>query len=179
MGIDLTQLIVLWPINYCQDPRTLNAIQTTITIQKHWWTPELDELKQKCIEATDLWKSSGDINNNRIRCKLQYKNAIKEAAASADSSLNDTLYDKLSKQDNTTLWKAWRKRVCSTNLKPASTISGSSGDVNIREEFTNYFKSVVTPISTNADDKYMVRSILYMISLYHWSISVLFIYNFK
>jgi len=31
MGIDLTQLIVLWPINYCQDPRTLNAIQTTIT----------------------------------------------------------------------------------------------------------------------------------------------------
>jgi len=32
MGIDLTQLIVLWPINYCQDPRTLNAIQTTITI---------------------------------------------------------------------------------------------------------------------------------------------------
>ena len=28
MGIDLTQLIVLWPINYCQDPRTLNAIQT-------------------------------------------------------------------------------------------------------------------------------------------------------
>ena len=32
MGIDLTQPIVLWPINYCQDPRTLNAIQTTITI---------------------------------------------------------------------------------------------------------------------------------------------------
>ena len=32
MGIDLTQLIVLWPINYCQDPRTLNAIQTTITV---------------------------------------------------------------------------------------------------------------------------------------------------
>ena len=32
MGIDLTQLIVLWPINYCQDPRTLNVIQTTITV---------------------------------------------------------------------------------------------------------------------------------------------------
>jgi len=28
----LTQLIVLWPINYCQDPRTLNVIQTTITV---------------------------------------------------------------------------------------------------------------------------------------------------
>ena len=32
MGIDLTQPIVLWPINYCQDPRTLNTILFTITL---------------------------------------------------------------------------------------------------------------------------------------------------
>ena len=87
----------------------------------------MDELKQKCIEATDLWKRivrprGGDINSNRIRCKLQYKNAIKEAAASADNSLNDKLYDKLSKKDNTAFWKAWRKRFCSTNLKPATVV---------------------------------------------------------
>ena len=58
-------------------------------VQKHWWTPELDDLKQQCIEATDLWKlagrpRSGDVNSNRVRIKLKYKNAIKEAAANAD-----------------------------------------------------------------------------------------------
>ena len=57
----------------------------------------MDELKQQCIDATDMWKSvgrprSGDVNNNRIRCKLKYKNAIKEAEADADSVFNDDLY---------------------------------------------------------------------------------------
>ena len=46
-------------------------------IHKHWWTPELDELKQQCIQATDIWKQlgrprSGDVNTNRVRCKLRY-----------------------------------------------------------------------------------------------------------
>ena len=36
-------------------------------VQKHWWSPELDELKQQCIQATDTWKQlgrprSGDVN---------------------------------------------------------------------------------------------------------------------
>ena len=114
----------------------------------------MDELKQKCIDATDLWNSigrprSGDINNNRIRCKLQYKNAIKEAAANADCAFNDCLYEKLCKKENTAFWKAWRRRFCSSKLKPASTINGSSGDENIRHEFTHYFKSIVTPASMN------------------------------
>ena len=33
MGIDLTQLIVLWPINYRQDPRTPNTIPFTVTLR--------------------------------------------------------------------------------------------------------------------------------------------------
>ena len=45
-------------------------------VQKHWWTPELDELKQLCIDATDVWKvagkpRSGEVNANRTRTKLQ------------------------------------------------------------------------------------------------------------
>ena len=79
-------------------------------IQKHWWTPELDELKQKCIDATDLWNSiwrprSGDINNNRIRCKLQYKNAITEAAANADCVLTIVYIRSYAKKDNTAFRK--------------------------------------------------------------------------
>jgi len=48
--------------------------------QKYCWTPELNELKQQCIDATDLWESvgSGNINNNRAWYKLKY-NTVKEA----------------------------------------------------------------------------------------------------
>jgi len=34
---------------------------------------------------------SHDINSNRVRCKLKYKNSIKEAAANGDSVFNDVL----------------------------------------------------------------------------------------
>jgi len=73
-------------------------------IHKHWWTPELDELKQQCIQAR-LWKQlgrprSGDVNTNRVRCKLRYKNAIKEAASMADGTFNDKLFDHLCEKDN-------------------------------------------------------------------------------
>jgi len=67
-------------------------------IQKHWWTPELDDLKQQCIDATEMWKSagrprSGELNNIRIRSKFKYKSAIKEDAASAETAFNDELYN--------------------------------------------------------------------------------------
>jgi len=52
-------------------------------IQKHCLTPELDDLKQQCIDAREMWKSagrprSGELNNIRIRCKFKYESAIKE-----------------------------------------------------------------------------------------------------
>jgi len=59
---------------------------TKSDFHKHWWSPELDELKTMCIDATTLWRShgcprSGPINTNRLQCKYQYKVAIKAAIA--------------------------------------------------------------------------------------------------
>ena len=67
-------------------------------------TPELDELKQLCIDATAVWKAagkprSGEVNANRVRIKLKYKNAIKLAVANFDVDFNDELYDRLCKKD--------------------------------------------------------------------------------
>jgi len=51
--------------------------------QKHWWSDELDELKQVTIDATNYWRSVGCprsgvfFNNNRLQCKYRYKMAIK------------------------------------------------------------------------------------------------------
>jgi len=92
-------------------------------------SPELDELKQQCIQATDIWKQlgrprSGDVNTNRVRCKLRYKNAIKEAASTADGTFSDKLFDHLCKKDNIGFRKAWCKRFCMQNLKPTNVLNG-------------------------------------------------------
>jgi len=87
-----------------------------VGIQKHWWTPELDELKQLCIDATAMWKAAGagkprsaEVNANRVRIKLKYKNAIKLAAANSDMAFNDELYNRLCKKDTNGFLKSCRK----------------------------------------------------------------------
>jgi len=87
-----------------------------------------------------------------VRCKLRYKNAIKETAATADSTFNDKLFDHLCKKDNISFWKAWRKRFCMHNLKPTSVLNGHSWDESVGTEFTEYYKSVFQPNTQNTDE---------------------------
>ena len=100
----------------CLKTAACNNVPTSrIGFHKYWWTPELDELKQKCIDATQIWKTAGkpcgsEINATRLRCKYQYKKAIKETAETASLEWNDNLYSHLCIKDNVGFWKAWRKR---------------------------------------------------------------------
>ena len=60
----------------------------------------LDDLKQQCIEATTLRRMagclrSGDINANRTKVKLRYKQAVNEAARDGEAELNDELANHL------------------------------------------------------------------------------------
>jgi len=54
---------------------------------------------------------NGDINANRIKIKLRYKNAVKEAAQESEAELNDDLMNHLRTKNNTSFWKAWRKKI--------------------------------------------------------------------
>jgi len=115
-----------------------------VGVEKHWWTPELDDLKRQCIDATELWKvygkpRSGELNANRVRIKFRYKNAIKEAARNSDTIFSDALYDRLYKK------KSWRKHFCMKNLQPTGVLNGKYGDEAVRQEFTNHFKGMFTP----------------------------------
>jgi len=72
---------------------------------KHWWHPDLDDLKQKCIDITTLWSSvgrphSGLINDERLKCKYRYKQAIKAAMQESDKAFNDDLCDHLCQKDD-------------------------------------------------------------------------------
>jgi len=39
-------------------PATMYPIRYRCGIQKHWWTPELESLKQECIGVTDMWSAA-------------------------------------------------------------------------------------------------------------------------
>lgn len=138
-----------------------------VGIEKQWWSPELDDLKLECIGATDLWRHvgcprSGDINSHRIRVKLTYKNAIKEAAMNHEADLNDSLFEHLSRKDNTSFWKAWRKRFCMNNLRPIGQLNGNCGAVNILNEFSDHFSKISQPNTFDADSAYKTKVETYM-----------------
>jgi len=144
----------------CMHLAAKSSIPTVkLGFQKHWWTPELDELKHQCIAATDLWKAagrprSGDVNSNRVRIKLRYKNAIKDAALNADTVFNDALYDKLCKKDTVGFWKSWRKHFCMNNLRPTCFLNGKYGENNVRYEFTEHYRRVYSPNNSYIEASY-------------------------
>jgi len=128
-------------------------------VQKHWWSEELDELKQEAIDATSLWRSvgcprSGMVNNNRLQCKYKYKMAIKNAIRDADTVFNEDLFDHFCSKDDESFWRAWRKRYCSSSVKTANIVNGKTGNREICTEFTEQFQSVFSTNTVNSDKKY-------------------------
>ena len=127
-----------------------------IKVAKHWWTANLDDLKQQCTDICNLWKlvgcpRNGTINSERLRVKYRYKQAIKQAIIDADTGVNEDLYDRLCKKDVNSFWKSWRKKFCSRNIKPTIVLNGKQGDKNIAHEFTEYHRKVYQPNTFNAE----------------------------
>ena len=63
----------------------------------------MEELKQQCISVVQIWRNcgclrSGSINEERIKAKLRYKFAIKDAILAADFEFNDDLASDLCKK---------------------------------------------------------------------------------
>jgi len=133
----------------------INVPSSKLDIQKHWWTPELTTLKEQCIDITTIWKSprSGPINTERLKCKLRYKQAIKDSALEDDKKLNDDLFNHLCEKDDVGFWKAWRKRFCSSHVKPTNVLNGKHGD-DILPEFTQFFSNNFKTNSANSDSKF-------------------------
>jgi len=127
--------------------------------EKHWWSPELEDLKQQCIQIVHIWRNcgcprSGSINEERIRTKLRYKCAIKESILAAEYEFNEGLMSDLCRKDFNGFWKSWRKRFCSRNLRPTDCLNSKIGPENVLDEFTSHFKNVSKPNTVGADETY-------------------------
>ena len=159
---------------YCDTVRCLHISSQCVPkvkagFHKHWWHPDLDELKQKCIDITTLWSSIGRprcglINDERLKCKYRYKQAIKTAMQDSDKAFNDDLFDHLCQKDDVSFWKSWRKRFCSNNLKPTTVLNGVSGTKNVLHEFHKFYSGVAQPNKVGAES-YLAEELEHLLSI--------------
>ena len=112
-----------------------------------FWTSELDSLKQDSIFWHNLWKDAGRlggfsiIHNIKCRCKLKYKQAIKEAYLQFQYANSDELALHFANKNMPDFWKCWNKKF-SRNVTKQVTINGCSDDVVVANAFADFFSDV-------------------------------------
>ena len=115
---------------------------------KHYWSSALDDLKQDCIQAHNVWDSagrprSGSIFELKQNAKYRYKLAIKDAANQFESRFDDELAESYLSKDFNTFWRLWKNKVHAK--KPhISHVAGHSDDIGIANAFAAHFSDSVT-----------------------------------
>ena len=125
--------------------------------RKHYWSNNLNNLKQLSIASHQAWKEGGSprngvLNDNRLLCKKRYKCAIREAKRNAGKKVNDKLIKDLVTNDQKSFWKHWKVNF---NQKVSSkrVIENLSDNRDISQGFGDYFKNNVINFSENIDLK--------------------------
>jgi len=124
---------------------------------KHWWDDDLEDLKQKSIDAHNIWIScgrplSGDVYKLKRNAKATYKLAIRNKRDDESLVISNTLNDCLLMKDNQSFWNTWRCKFSKRDTS-AKFIDGSSDDRIIVNKFADSFKSVCTPNSARGSGK--------------------------
>jgi exonuclease III len=110
---------------------------------KPYWGEELNRLKEKSIDMHKLWRTcgspkSGIINTARLTAKIDYKQAIKQAAIVFDQSNADELNSRFAEKSTKAFWKSWSAKFNKSLVRPIS-INGASEPVLIANMFKNHF----------------------------------------
>ncbi len=97
------------------------------------------------------------INTERLKVKMQYKCAIKEAKARSISENADKINSSLADKNASTFWKCWNSNY--SNHKTSShspVIDNFSNHCEIAESFRNYFNNIYVKSSddTSATNEY-------------------------
>ena len=116
---------------------------------KHYWSAELDELKQGSKDTYDLWiilgrPQSGDIYQLMRNAKYKYKLALRQSIQSFENRFSDELYESLIHKNFTGFWKTWKSK-CVKNKTIAHNVDGLYIDSEIAECFKSKFSILSDP----------------------------------
>ena len=113
---------------------------------KCYWNEELKRLKQISIDRHHLWRlvgsprNSGPINTARLKAKIEYKLAIKQAAANYERSNADEINSYLNDRNTKDFWKCWNSKYRKCNANP-SVVAGLSDSKIIANEFKKHYSN--------------------------------------
>ena len=121
---------------------------------KPYWSDELDKLKTISIDMHNLWRLIGSprdgiINAARLSAKLNYKQAIKQAAKDFEQNNANDLNQFFTDKKSTEFWRLWNSKFQKHVSQPA-TIEGHSDPVVIANTFKNFYANIYVDSSCDA-----------------------------
>ena len=120
---------------------------------KSFWSDELTQLKQKSLDAHNLWKScncprNGPIFDEKICCNLNYKKQLRKSKSNTDHESSEHLTNNLLDKDGNSFWKSWNQ-VNGSLDPPSSMIDGFIKYDDIANCFSRSFSSVYIDSPSN------------------------------
>ena len=119
----------------------------------HWWSEELNDLKNSAIQSFQIWKDagkprSGPVFNIYKGDKYAYKIAINNHRQENELTITNELHDALCEKNKNNFWKIWKSKFQSTKTKKPLIVSGFSDAKDIADAFSQYFGNICTPNSS-------------------------------
>ena len=116
-------------------------------VKKQFWSEELSRLKQRSVDAFQLWNlagrpMSGIVFVEKNAAHLSYKRAIRRAKSEAGSCQSDELCYNLLSHDTNKFWKNWNRMESRNN--GVSCIDGKISHKEIADTFADTFSKVYT-----------------------------------
>ena len=126
---------------------------------KHWWSGELQQVKNKSAESHRLWVEAGKPRSGLIfdlfkKDNFAYKLAVRDAKCRSDLSITNDLHDALCSKDPHSFWKIWHSKFDPKNVNKSSVIEGLADQKMIADKFADYFYDVCKPNSDDANESF-------------------------
>ena len=109
---------------------------------KFWWSEGLKIAKAASVESNNVWKAvgkprQGPIYDKRNKCRLAYRQLIREEEKREKLTYTNDLHDALLRKDAKRFWNSWRSK-----FEPSSSCSQVEGCVDenmITDKFAQHF----------------------------------------
>jgi exonuclease III len=130
---------------------------------KGFWNSELDSLKEISIDMHKLWRTigcprQGVINAARLKAKLKYKQAIKQANIDFERDNSDAINDCIGDKDSNRFWKSWNARY-NKKTNYSGAVDGCSDSKDIANRFKTFYSNIYINSAADIDAVHEFSSI--------------------
>ena len=134
------------------------SIRPARKICKPGWTEFVKQKHNAAIDAYKVWRDQGKPRfgpwfNQYYRCKLAYKNAVRNIKRNEDRIKADKAAKHLANKDPVSFWHDIKRFNKNTATLPTQ-IGGACGDAEISEKWNSHFSKIYNSVVNSEDDKY-------------------------